>query len=224
VFTTSPWANPLRRVRLLAGVHDGLAGVDPGSHGEVEARMLLVQLLDRIEHPEAGPHGALGVVAMRDWGAEHSHDRVAEELLHDAAERFDFGLHPGVIGHEHGPNVLGVGLVRARGEVDQVDEQHRDDLALFDRRLDGQGRATGRTVSAPLGILLPTSPALGHEEQSMVGFRSERGSRLSRAQMRRSAAGPKWRTRRGPGLSLNRDPSTFSSRRRSAMSFGHFAS
>jgi hypothetical protein len=177
VFTTSPWANPLRRVRLLAGVHDGLAGVDPGSHGEVEARMLLVQLLDRIEHPEAGPHGALGVVAMRDWGAEHSHDRVAEELLHDAAERFDFGLHPGVIGHEHGPNVLGVGLVRARSEVDQVDEQHRDDLALFDRRLDGQGRATDRTVPAPLGILLPTSRALGHEEQSTVG--ASLGARVS---------------------------------------------
>jgi hypothetical protein len=137
--------------------------------------MLLVQLLDRVEHPEAGPHGALGVVAMRDRGAEHSHDRVADELLNDAAERFDFGLHPGVIGHEHGPNVLGVGLVRARGEVDQVDEQHRDDLALFDRRLDGQGRATGRTVPAPLGILLPTSRALEHEEESMVAFRSERG-------------------------------------------------
>ena len=122
-----------------------------------------------VEHPKAGPHGALGVVAMRDRGAEHGHDRVADELLHHAAERFDLGLHPGVIWNQQGPNVFGVGLVRARSEVDQVDEQHRDDLALFDGRLDGQCRATGRTEPRPLGILLPTSRTPGHEEQSTFG-------------------------------------------------------
>jgi hypothetical protein len=189
VFTTSPWANPLRRVRLLAGVHDGLAGVDPGSHGEVEARMLLVQLLDRIEHPEASPHGALGVVAMRDRGAEHGHDRVADELLHDAAERFDFRLHPDVVGHQQGPNVLRVRLIRARGEVDQVDEQHRDNLALFNGRFDSQCGAAGRTEPRPLEILLPTSQTPGHEKQSTFGA-SLAGRGLASAECRRAGQQP----------------------------------
>jgi hypothetical protein len=169
VFTTSPCANPCANVRLLPGIHDRLAGVDRSPHSKVEGRILLVQLADRVEHPEAGPHGALRVVAMRNRGAEDGHHRVANELLHHAAKRFDLRLHPSVIRDQHGPNILRVGLIRAQGEIDQVDKQHRDNLALFDGRLDSQSRAAGRTKPSPLRILAAASRTLGHEGQSTVG-------------------------------------------------------
>ena len=83
-----------------SALSNGLTSVDRDAHRKVEGRILPVQLLDRVEHPEAGPHGAFGVVAMRNRGAEHRHHRIANELLHHAAKRFDLRLHPSVIrGH-----------------------------------------------------------------------------------------------------------------------------
>ena len=80
---------------------------------------------------------------MRRGDAEHPDDRVADELLDDAAVGDDRGTcHPGV-GLEHAVDVLGVRRLGHRGEADEVAEQDADDLALLEPghrpRLDGVG-------------------------------------------------------------------------------------
>jgi hypothetical protein len=91
-----------------------------------------------------------------DRGAEHGHDGVADELLDHPAERFDLGLDPGVIGPKGGSDVLGIGLVRAGGELDQVHEQDGDDLALFcGVLLGGEGRAAALAEAGLLRVLHP---------------------------------------------------------------------
>ena len=78
-----------------------------------------------------GAHRPLGVVLAGDGGAEYGHNRIPDELLHRALEALDLPLDAGVVGAEGGAHVLGVGLVGAVGEADQVDEEDGDDLALL---------------------------------------------------------------------------------------------
>ena len=86
---------------------------------------------------------------MRQRRAEERHDGVADELLDGAAEPLQLGLHPGVVGREHPADVLGVELLGAAGEADEVGEQHGDDLALLeDGRLGLAGRHEGRASQA----------------------------------------------------------------------------
>ena len=47
--------------------------------------MLAIQLY-RLEDPESRADRPLSVVAVRDRRAEHRHDGVPDELLHDPAE------------------------------------------------------------------------------------------------------------------------------------------
>jgi hypothetical protein len=70
-----------------------------------------------------------------DGCAEHGHHGVADELLHGAAEPLDLAPDAAVVPSQRLPHVLGVGLVEARGELDHVAEQDRDDLALLTRAL-----------------------------------------------------------------------------------------
>ena len=60
-------------------------------------------------------------------------DRVADELLDRAAEALELGAQPLVVRPEHRLDVLGVELLGARGEADEVGEEHRHDLALAAR-------------------------------------------------------------------------------------------
>ena len=66
--------------------HHRLACVDSHPHLQRERRLGCVQLLDRLQHAEAGPHGPLRVVLVRHRRAEHRHHRVSDELLDRAAE------------------------------------------------------------------------------------------------------------------------------------------
>ena len=70
---------------------------------------------------------------MRDRCAEDGHDGVADELLHDAAELLDAVLRGRVVALERVADVLGIGAVGARREALEVDEEHRDELALLAR-------------------------------------------------------------------------------------------
>jgi hypothetical protein len=94
-----------------------------------------------------GP-GALGVVLPGDRRAPHRHDRVADELLDGAAVALELGLHAGVIRGEHPPYVLGIELLRAAGEADEVGEEDGDDLALLE---DGRLGLAGRHGRAAAG-------------------------------------------------------------------------
>jgi hypothetical protein len=112
-------------------VHQHLPGGDADAHGQLQARVGPVELLDGGQHAERAARRPLGVVLVGEGGAEHGHGAVADELVQGAAQPLDLGPQPGVVGPQQGADVLGVGLVGAGGEAHQVAEQHRDDLALL---------------------------------------------------------------------------------------------
>jgi len=87
-----------RDERLPAGriARDHLTGVDAGPGEDPEAAVpleLLVQPLQPLAQLECCPDGAQGVVFVQDRDAEHGHHRVADELLHRPAVRFERRLH-----------------------------------------------------------------------------------------------------------------------------------
>ena len=104
-----------------------------------------------------------GVVLVGHRGAEHGHDAVADELVQGAAQAFDLGPEPGLVGAEQGADVLGVGLVGAGGEADQVAEQHRDDRCAPGGRAaaGGQRRAAGPAELKPPGFSRPQAAQTG---------------------------------------------------------------
>ncbi len=138
-----------RRLEPRGGVHDvaqreGLAGLRtrPQGHDRV-ARVhrrpdlersvgaLPAQIADRVHDAQAGADRALGVIAVRDRSAEHGHDRVADELLDRAPESLDLLLRSRVEALEEVADLFRIGPVGLGREPDQVDEQHRDELALL---------------------------------------------------------------------------------------------
>src|SRR6202035_449652 len=100
-----------------------LAGLDADASLEVE-------LLDLGERREAGAHGALGVVLVRERDSEGGHDRVAGELLHRAAVRDDAVRHLVEEARDLAPDDLRIAAGKVLGRVDEVDEKDGDELAL----------------------------------------------------------------------------------------------
>jgi hypothetical protein len=70
---------------------------------------------------------------VRHRRAEHCHHGVPDELLDRAAEVLEFFPQACVIRPEQAHDVLGVHLLGAGGEADEVGEEHGDDLALLAR-------------------------------------------------------------------------------------------
>ena len=126
--------HPLAPGRVGAEDDERLARVHAHAHVEVERGVGLVHLGDRRPDGERRPHRPLGVVLVRDRCPEHRHHRVADELLHRAAEVLQPAPQDGVVGSERAAHVLDVHPLAAAGEADEVGEEHRDDLALLDRR------------------------------------------------------------------------------------------
>ena len=75
--------------RASAECHDGLARVHSRADLELEPRIPLVQLPDRLADRKRSPHGSLGVILVRDRRPEHSHHCVADELLDRPATLLD---------------------------------------------------------------------------------------------------------------------------------------
>ena len=96
-----------------------------------------LKLLFLLAHPvadrERGSHGSLGVVLVGDWRAEERHDRIADELLDSAAEELELGAQACVVRTEQRSHVLGIHVLRARREADEIGEQDRHDLPLLTR-------------------------------------------------------------------------------------------
>ena len=122
---------PLRRLLEAGGEVDGLAGGEGGVAvvGDDLARLdpdpgLEAELLHLLEGREAGAHGALGVVLVRERDAEGGHHRVAGELLDRAAVRDD-AVRDLVEEPVHTPaHDLGIGVgdeLRGRDEVHEED-------------------------------------------------------------------------------------------------------
>ena len=91
----------LAECRSRAERDERLAGVHGDAQLQVEVELALVELERAVTHRQRAANGALGVVAVGRGRAEDGHDRVADELLHGAAE-----------GLELAPDVL---VVRRRG-------------------------------------------------------------------------------------------------------------
>ena len=109
------------------------AAVDAGADPEVDALCCLQlagELVGGIEHVERGEDGALGVVLVRDRGAEEREQRIALELGDRALVAKDSAGHEveGLV-DERRP-VLRVDLLCEPGRAHDVDEERRHGLAL----------------------------------------------------------------------------------------------
>ena len=163
-----------RRLQTGCGVHDvsgneGLATLGTGV--ECDDRLARVDrdaqlepfVLGPVANGKSGAHGPLGVVAVRHRRTENAHHGIADELLDLPAVALELAAHALVVGDEERANVLRVELLGARGEADEVDEQHRHDAALLAGRpwLPERG-ATRVAELRPVGILLAAAGAREH--------------------------------------------------------------
>ncbi len=140
---------------------DRLAGVDRDS----DLQAATCELAGAVAHDQCGAHRSLGVVSVRERRSEHSHDRIADELLDDAAERLDLAPHAIVVRREHCAHFFGVELLRLRGEPDEVDEDDGDDAALVPRRrLRGEGEPACETEARDLGVVLAAGWTRDHRD------------------------------------------------------------
>ena len=137
--------HPFARVGSRREVDERLAGVDADPDFQVESRIGLVELGDRVLDRECGSHSPLGVVLVHDGRAEDRDHRVADELLDGAAEALQLVSHARVVRREDRPHVLGVERFRTRGRPDDVGEHHGDDLPLLVSRLGDRARAAHRS-------------------------------------------------------------------------------
>ena len=125
-----------RRVDDIAGGHALArlrASIEPNErlacgNGDPHLHVVLVEC--PVADGKTGADGALRVVLVRDGGAEERHHRVTDELLDGAAVALELGAEAFVVGPEQRLDVLGVELLRALREADEVAEHDRDDLAL----------------------------------------------------------------------------------------------
>ena len=140
-------ASPVRKPSPEPGVTSRRTSASPvltptrTSRGVPSGRVMPSSACD---DAQAGPHGALGVVLVRGGHAEDADHGVADELLDRAAVRLDHLAGGGVVGAQHGVDVLGVGGLAHRGEADEVAEERGDDLALFGC---GGGRSQPRAAA-----------------------------------------------------------------------------
>jgi hypothetical protein len=106
---------------------------------------------------------ALRIVLVRNRGAEERHDGVADELLHSAAEALELQTQAAVIGRKERAHVLRVELLGARGEADQVGEEHGDDLPLLaPGRLERERRTAGIAESRAATVLMAADRTSRH--------------------------------------------------------------
>ena len=128
----------LRGLLEAGGDVDGLAGGEGrvGVVGDDLARLdadprLEAELVDGVEDRERRADRALGVVLVRRGNAEGGHDRVARELLDDAAVRVDAVRDAGRrTACTRRRTTSGSVAGDERGRVDEIDEQDGGELAF----------------------------------------------------------------------------------------------
>ena len=142
----------------------------------------------------AGADCAFGVVLVRDRGAEDRHHRVADELLDGAAEALELVPEAGVVRAEQRAHLLGIHLLGARREADEIGEEHGHDLALLEPRLLGrrERRAARVAEAGAFRVLLAAARARDHGRKPTphralsARDRSERGLRSGASPFPRS--------------------------------------
>ena len=114
-------------------------------------RQLLTQGGDHVGEVQPGPYAPLGVVLVCHRHAPDRHHRVPNELFHRAAVALHDGAGSVEVPRQQLADLLGIAVLRQRGEPDQVTEQHRRHPAFghargwdLPRWRRNQGRATAR--------------------------------------------------------------------------------
>jgi hypothetical protein len=158
--------HPLPLARPRVERDERLAGIDAGADVQVEPLVRLVQLANRVADRQRRPHGALGIVLVRDGRPEQRHHRVAAELLERSSEPLELRTHARVIRGDHRLHVLGIEPLGAGGRADQVGEDDGDELPLLGRNRrsrSGRDRRAAREAETRLvGVLLPAARADRH--------------------------------------------------------------
>ena len=108
MLTTSPATIPSPSSGRAPRETSACAGVDADAELELG---LLVE--DPVADGERSADGALGIVFVRDRGAEHRHHRIADELLHRAAEALELVAQARVVRAEQRPHLLRIHLLGA---------------------------------------------------------------------------------------------------------------
>jgi hypothetical protein len=111
---------------------DDLTRIDARAYGEANARLTLklsTEQCQALGHLGRRPDGAQSVVLVHDRDAEHSHDRVADELLHQAAMPLENSAHFGEVHLHHSPKRLGIESLAQIGRAGHVREDDRDRFA-----------------------------------------------------------------------------------------------
>ena len=116
--------------RLRTHRDHGLPRVDAHSYAEVELRVRVVEVGDRVEDAEARAHRAFSVVFVRDGSPERGHHGIADELLDGASIALDHAADASVVRSDARPYVLWILALRRRREPDEIAEQHGHDLSL----------------------------------------------------------------------------------------------
>jgi hypothetical protein len=135
---------------LDAGHH--LAGVqaDPQAQRRTAAAFVVQDPAYRTLHAQCRPDRALGVVLVRDRGAEHGHDAVTGELVDVPAEGLDRAGERGQDAVGDRADALRVQVFRPGREIREVAEQNGDDAALGGGQ-GGRGSQRRATVVAETG-------------------------------------------------------------------------
>ena len=108
VLTTSPATMPSPSSGRAPRETSACAGVDADAELEL---CLLVE--DPVADGERGADGALGVVLVRDGGAEDRHHRIADELLDRSAEALELVAQARVVRAEQRAHLLRIHLLGA---------------------------------------------------------------------------------------------------------------
>ena len=125
--------------------NERLARIDGDPNAQVELRVGLVQLRDRVADRQGRANGTLRVVLVRDRGAEQRDDGVADELLHGAAEALELRAYAPVVGGEQLADVLGIEPLGAARRADKIREST---VTTFRSFLAGDG-ASASGVAQP---------------------------------------------------------------------------
>ena len=135
------------------GAGDDDTCVDPGVHHERRSDATLVaraELVDSSMDLEGGADGALGIVFMSDWIAEHRHDRVSEELVDPSRVPLDDLGGPGEYLTHHSLDILGIEMLGHGGEAREVTED--------DRYLSPLGTPWGPGIEGVATLIAETRP------------------------------------------------------------------
>jgi class 3 adenylate cyclase len=112
----------------------------------------------RLADRERGAHRPLGVVLVRQRGAEERHHGVADELLDRAPVALELGADTCPVRSLEGAHLFRIELLGAGGEADQVGEQDGQDLALLaGRRGFGGERRGAACAEASVVRVLPSA-------------------------------------------------------------------